>query len=219
MIRLLRIPNALTPSPQAIFWRPVAYFAQEIRKGEDGLDAFDAASFLIGNDLSFDLRHYAGHPDFTVTFYLDALITDVDGIKDAIHRVVTGFDLPESAVAWRRGDSYAAGMLGSPPRMRLGEGEARGLALKIAGRAKDHFASMRMIRDELPRIYPLSNLDKVKSQTRPAEQLWHQIVRNVVSHKGSGNSLFSRKLAVRAGDGLRVTEAGLTYLKSVGFLD
>jgi hypothetical protein len=54
-------------TPQAIFWRAQKYFTVPIRDGEDGLDAFQAASFAIGNDVRFDLRTYAGHPAFTLT--------------------------------------------------------------------------------------------------------------------------------------------------------
>src|SRR5216683_1835963 len=56
--------------PQAIFWRPLSYFATSLREDEDGLDFFRAASFTIDNEINFDLRKYRGHPDYTVTVYL-----------------------------------------------------------------------------------------------------------------------------------------------------
>jgi hypothetical protein len=219
MIRLRRILNALNPAPQAIFWRPIAYFADVVAKEEDGLDAYEVASFEIGNDLLFDLRHYRGHPEFTVTFYLDASIVDAAAIQEAITRAVKGFGLPEHAIAWRRGRAFAAGKLDRPAADRLQEPEARMLALKIAAKSKDHYATMHDIRRELPKLYPLSNSDKRQSPTRRNEQLWQQIVRNVVSHEGSATSIFSRGLAVREGAGIRATPAGLNYLKSVGFSD
>jgi hypothetical protein len=56
--------------PHAVFWRPLAYFTMNVHKDLDDLDEFEGASFLIGNDTSFDLRKYADHPDFTVSVYL-----------------------------------------------------------------------------------------------------------------------------------------------------
>jgi hypothetical protein len=219
MIRLRRILNALDPAPQAIFWRPIAYFADMVMEAEDGLDHYEVASFEIGNDLLFDLRHYRGHPDFTVTFYLDASLTDEAEIRDAIRRAVSGFGLPEHAIAWRRGRPFAVGKLDRPAADRLQESEARMLALKIAAKSKNHYATMHDIRRELPKLYPLSSSDMRKSPTRPNEQLWQQIVRNVVSHEGAATSLFRRGLAIREGPGIKATVAGLSYLKSVGFSD
>ena len=66
--------------PQAIFWRPLRYFTTAIRHGEDNLDAFDAASFIIGNWPRFDLRTYEGHPAFTVTLYLPFSVEDQAGV-------------------------------------------------------------------------------------------------------------------------------------------
>jgi hypothetical protein len=219
MIRLRRIRNTLNPAPHAIFWRPIAYFAEIVAKEEDGLDLYEVASFEIGNDLAFDLRHYRAHPDFTVTFYLDASILDEAAIQTAITRAVEGFGLPEHAIAWRRGSAFTSGKLERAADDRLREREARMLALKIAARSKDHSATMHDIRRELPRLYPLTASDRRKSLTRKNEQLWHQIVRNVVSHQDSTLSLFRRGLAVRHQSGIKATPAGLAYLKSLGFSD
>jgi hypothetical protein len=219
MIRLRRIRNTLNPAPQAIFWRPISYFAEITAEEQDGLDVYQVASFEIGNDLAFDLRHYRAHPDFTVTFYLDASILDDREIQVAITRAVEGFGLPEHAIAWRRGARLTSEPLRRAVEDRLREREARILALKIAGQSKDHSATMQDIRRELPKLFPLTASDKRQSETRRNEQLWHQIVRNVVSHQDSAFSLFRRGLAVRHQSGIKATAAGLAYLKSVGFSD
>src|SRR5690242_11451889 len=70
LLRFLHISQEYEVSPQAIFWRPIRYFATEIRNDEDELDAFEVASFAIGNQICFELRWYHGHPAGTVTAYL-----------------------------------------------------------------------------------------------------------------------------------------------------
>lgn len=219
MIRLRRIRNLLNPAPHAIFWRPVAYFADIVAEEEDGLDGYEVASFEIGNELAFDLRHYRAHPKFTVTFYRDAGIDDEAAIQAAITRAVEGFGLPQHAIAWRRGAPFTSGSLERPAEDRLREKEARILALKIAARSTNHSATMHDIRKELPKLYPLTASDKRQSLTRKNEQLWQQIVRNVVSHENSTQSLFRRGLATRHESGIKATPEGLAYLKSVGFSD
>lgn len=219
MIRLRKILNEINPAPHAIFWRPIEYFADFVSHERDGLDHYDVSSFEIGNDLVFDLRHYRAHPDFTVTFYLDVVIQDDKEIQAAIARAVEGFGLPDHAIAWRRGDEIGAGILKQLESDRLREKEARLIALKIAARSKDHSATMQDIRRELPKLFPLTTSDKKQSETRRNEQLWQQIVRNVVSHQDSAQSLFKKGWAIRHDSGIRVTPAGLAHLKSIGFSD
>jgi hypothetical protein len=47
--------------------------------------------------------------------------------------------------------------------------------------------------------------------------LWQQITGNVVSHQQQGNSIFNEGLADRTDDGIRVTDKGVKYLKSLGY--
>jgi hypothetical protein len=75
--------------PQAIFWRPLSYFATSLREDEDGLDFFRAASFTIDNEINFDLRKYRGHPDYTVTVYLSFEIESLSEILKIIEFIVT----------------------------------------------------------------------------------------------------------------------------------
>jgi len=217
MIRLRRLASDLTPSPSAIFWRPIEYFADHIESGEDSLDAFQSASFEIGNQLIFDLRHYRAHPNFTVTFYLDAAIEDEALIQDAIWSAVEGFGLPRQAIAWRRGDDFTAGNLTRTSEDRLREKEARILVLKVAAQSKNRSATMEEIRREIPKLFPLTERDRVASPSRRNEQLWQQIVRNVVSHQNSAKSLFKLGFAVKHESGVKITTKGISYLKSIGF--
>jgi hypothetical protein len=200
-------------APHAIFWRPLAYFTMQVRNDIDDLDAFEGASFLIGNEISFDLRRYAGHPDFTVSVYLPMEIDDPQQISTIIDRVIEEFEIPKSAVGWRRGWDFDSGSVIRSPRDRLREKEARILFLKIASLQPNCRVTTAFAKNEVKRFYPLSNADKKPSSTRSREQLWQQIVGNVIVHK----SLFNRGLASPIAGGLRVEEKGLNYLKSIGF--
>jgi hypothetical protein len=51
-------------------------------------------------------------------------------------------------------------------------------------------ASIAQIRRNLPYYITLTEADRMPSLTRPGEELWHQIVRNIVSHRKSfGNAV------------------------------
>jgi hypothetical protein len=63
MLRISKIGLETDVAPQAIFWRPLLYFAPTIRQTEDNLDRFRVVSFTVDNDLTFDLRNYRGHPE------------------------------------------------------------------------------------------------------------------------------------------------------------
>ncbi len=102
---------------------------------------------------------------------------------------------------------------------KLREPEARILALRIAANNPNHQASTAEIKRSLPDYRDLSGADLRPSQTRPNEHMWEQIVGNVVSHQNNKTSIFSRGLAVRTHDGIRVTEKGIELLKSKGLYE
>jgi hypothetical protein len=101
-------------------------------------------------------------------------------------------------------------------RDRLREPEARDLALKIAASCPNHEAATAYIKDEVPKYVDLTEIDLQPSETRPHESKWQQIVGNVVSHQNQATSVFTKGYAIRTDDGMRVTDEGLTYLKSKG---
>lgn len=204
--------------PQAIFWRPIEYFATKVRSGEDDLDYYKFATYGIDNQLTFDLRHYAGHPVRTVTMYLPLSFSDVKEVREAITLVVVSFLLPKSAVAWRRGEPFQYGRLERPARDRLREPEARLLALKIAAGMPDRRASTQQLIDSASKFFAPSPNDLQPSSTRPLQPQWHQIIRNVISHRGSPHGPFHLGYAERTENGLAVTEAGIDYLRSRGYL-
>ncbi len=212
------VPCLADVIPQAILWRTIYCFALEPDHCEDELDNFESASFTIGNQISFDLRHYDGHPDSTVTVYLPMETRAEDEISEAVDLVLSGLEVPETGVAWRRGEDYEFGELPRRREDRLRESEARLLALKIAAECKNFEASTSYIKKRIPEIVPLTDKDLEQSKSRPREKLWQQIVGNVISHSGTSRSIFARGYAMRTNDGIRVTKSGVDYLKSVGFL-
>ena len=205
--------------PQAIFWRPLKYFAVSISEGEDGLDVFQVASFVIGNDIRFDLRTYRKHHRFTVTLYLPDELENEAEISRVIEIVIKELVVPKDAVAWQRGEAFEFGQLKRPKTDRLREAEARILALKIASLRPDRTASTKEIKREVPSYIELSPRDLAQSASRPSEKMWQQIVGNVISHKGSPSGPFLNGYARRTRNGLSVTDDGMDYLKSMGFFD
>jgi hypothetical protein len=218
-IKLSKYQPDYDVTPQAIFWRALKYFTVLIRQGEDGLDEFRAASFAIGNDIRFDLRTYAGHPEFTVTLYLPNDINDKEEVSRVIKIVIRDMVIPKSAVAWQRGEPFTYGELKRPRSDRLREPEARILALKIAAQRPDRTASTQFIKREVPKYIELSDADRRRSPTRGNEALWQQIVGNVISHQDTQGGPFKKGYATRTSNGLSVTEKGMAYLNSMGFLD
>lgn len=206
-------------TPQAIFWRALKYFTMVIHQGEDGLDEFWGASFTIGNDIRFDLRTYAGHPDFTVTLYLPNDVTDKEEISRVIKIVIKEMVIPKTAVAWQRGEPFTYGDLKRSRGDRLREPEARILALKIAAQRPNRTASTSLIKKEVPKYTELSDVDRSKSPSRGNEALWQQIIGNVLSHQETSAGPFKKGYAIRTSNGLSVTDKGIDYLNSMGFFD
>lgn len=205
--------------PQAIFWRPLKYFSFFIREDEDGLDVFEVASFVVNNDIRFDLRTYRRHYKFMVTLYLPGELEGDAEISRIIKIAIKELIVPRNAVAWQRGETFEFGKLKRPKADRLREAEARILALKIASLRPDRTASTEEIKKEVPSYTELSPRDLVQSTTRPREKMWQQIVGNVISHKGSSSGLFLNGYARRTPNGLSVTDKGMDYLKGMGFFD
>jgi hypothetical protein len=204
--------------PQAIFWRALKCFTMLIREGADGLGLFEAASFEIGNDIKFDLRSYSGHPKFTVTLYLPGDIVEEGQISEIIKIVIDEMIIARSALTWQRGQDFEYGKLERVPTDRLREEEARILVLKIAATQPDFVASVDFIKKEVPTYIELSPDDKKRSETRKNELLWQQIVRNVTSsHQTGKRGLFGQGFAEKIPRGIKLTERGIAYLKSLGF--
>lgn len=101
--------------------------------------------------------------------------------------------------------------------MKLGEPAARILALRIAAACPGRTATTTEIKKKLPAYVRLTDADLTPSESRANEEKWQQIVGNVISHKGTSTSIFSKGFAVRTADGIRVTDEGVAYLKRLGY--
>ena len=218
MIRLYPLADGLgDPVPEAIFWRPLAWFSSAPREDSDELDGFSYVTFEIGNWLRFDLRAYLGHPPGTTTLYLGLGFGDVRDVGYAIDRASAELRVPKTAIAWRRGVEFRYGELPRDPRDRLREPEARIIALKVAGMSPNRTATTEQLIDGAANLFTPSALDLAQSRTRERQPQWHQIIRNVISHRTTPNGPFALGYAVRTGDGLTVTEEGMTFLAELGF--
>lgn len=208
--------------PQAIIWRPLRYCTLIVREGQDDLDSYEGASFIIGNEVQFDMRVYRGHihREVTVTLYLPEELQDEQLVIETVTRIIQEMAIPVSAVAWRRGQSFQFGRLERSPDDRFREAEARLLVLKIAASQPDRSISLSKFREEIPRYFDLSSKDLSTSKSRPSEKLWHSIARNAMSsHYGGSKSIFTKGWAEKIAAGIKVTQEGLNYLSAIGFMD
>lgn len=101
------------------------------------------------------------------------------------------------------------------PKIRLSEPEARILALRIAATFPQHQASTSEIKDLVPSYVFFTEVDLQPSETRLNECKWQQVVGNVISHQQSGSSIFTKGLAERTADGLKVTQDGILFLEEL----
>jgi len=104
---------------------------------------------------------------------------------------------------------------------KLREPEARILALRIAATYPNHQAETAQIKEDTPKYRKMGPADLKPSKTRKHECMWQQIIGNVISHGDkSSTSIFKKGYAVRlvALKSIRVTDAGIAYLKKLGWL-
>ena len=221
-VRVLQYGPEGEVAPHAIIWRSLRYCTLVVRDAQDDLDEYTGASFVIGNDIRFDLRVYRGHihSEVTVTLYLSDEVRDETQIAQTVATIIKEMAIPVSAVAWRRGQKFQSGKLERSPEDRLRESEARILILKIAASQPGRTASSDKLRQEIPKIFDLSPVDKRMSPSRKREMLWQIVVRNTMSsHTRGKRTIFAQGWARKIPNGLKVTKSGLDYLNSIGFLD
>jgi len=221
-VRVLQYELDVDVVPHAIIWRPLRYCTLVIREGEDDLDRFKGASFAIGNDIRFDLRVYQGHihPEVTVTLYLPEDVRNEKRVSEIVSQVIKEMEIPVSAIAWRHGQKFQFGKIERSPQDRLLEREARILVLKIAASQPARSATIDKLREEVPKYYDLSPLDRSRSPSRRREVLWQIVVRNATSSPKTGTqSIFAQGWARKIPDGIKVTRRGMDYLNNIGFSD
>lgn len=78
----------------------------------------------------------------------------------------------------------------------------------LAGRPNGE-ATLAHIKSQIPSFVSLTAGDREQSVTRPNEELWEQLVRNIVSHKAiEGNYIAQGYLNAPSRGKLRITDAG-----------
>jgi hypothetical protein len=98
---------------------------------------------------------------------------------------------------------------------RTGESEIAEAVLRILAEAPNGEATIAHLKKRVPEFVKLTEGDQVQSDTRPNEELWEQLVRNIVSHHKAEGNIVAEGLANRPSRGkLRITEAGRIHVKN-----
>lgn len=99
-------------------------------------------------------------------------------------------------------------------RDRTGEAEIAEAVLQILAQSHDGEATIGHLKKRVPEFVKLTDGDRVQSDTRPNEELWEQLVRNIVSHHKVEGNIVAEGLANRPSRGrLRITDAGRAHVK------
>ncbi len=99
---------------------------------------------------------------------------------------------------------------------RTPESEMRVAALQVARSKPNGIATTTQLKEEIEKYIDLTPEDLRQSKTRRNEQMYQQIVGNIVSHLDSQANIFARGLAVYTGDGIQITQAGIDFLQRRG---
>ena len=98
-------------------------------------------------------------------------------------------------------------------RGRTTEFEVSVAILRYLSTQPDGCASLEEIRMAIPYYIPLTRGDLEYSTTRPGEQLWEQLVRNIQSHHTSPNNFIRLGYLEHVpGGGYGITQEGREYL-------
>lgn len=97
--------------------------------------------------------------------------------------------------------------------MATNEDQIAVAVLEIAARQRSSIATFRRLYMEIPTEIALDADDVVQSATRPREQMWQQIVRNIKSHDTVvGNYIAEGWLESVPRVGYRITDAGRRWI-------
>ncbi len=101
---------------------------------------------------------------------------------------------------------------------RVTEAEVAFATLQIAASRPDGIATFHRLRKELPNYLKLSAADQAQSETRPNEELWEQLIRNIKSHFEVLGNIICEGYAIHVPRvGYRITDSGKRYLKRKGY--
>lgn len=100
---------------------------------------------------------------------------------------------------------------------KLTEADVNLAVLQVLAHSPNGRADVRSIVKAFPQYVKLEAVDKVRSDTRPGEELWEQQVRNLKSHDKTPGNIFAEGLAAHVSKGVwEITDAGRLHLKHAG---
>lgn len=91
---------------------------------------------------------------------------------------------------------------------RTTEAELSEIVLQLLAESPNGRLTFSELIDEIPNRLRLTPEDLVQSQTRPAENVWQQRVRNIKSHKKAFGNIINEGYVTEIANGLEITEAG-----------
>lgn len=98
---------------------------------------------------------------------------------------------------------------------RTTENELAEAALSILALRKSGKGEFSDLFKAIPKVIDLTDEDLIQSDTRPAEHLWQQRVRNITSHKEAEGNYIAAGYLEEIPGGLMITDAGRARAKPV----
>jgi hypothetical protein len=99
---------------------------------------------------------------------------------------------------------------------RTGEAEMSKAVLRILASCANGEATTLQLKKQIPTEIKLTAGDCQQSDTRENEQLWEQILRNIVSHKKTEGNIIAEGFANSPSRGkLRITDVGRLHVKNM----
>ncbi|WP_156521048.1 hypothetical protein [Magnetospirillum moscoviense] len=99
---------------------------------------------------------------------------------------------------------------------RVTENDIATAIMQIAVQRPNGLVTFKRAYDEVPKHVQLSSADLAQSVTRPNEQMWQQLVRNIRSHfQADGNFIKAGLLEHVKNVGYKVTDKGRDYLNEL----
>ena len=88
--------------------------------------------------------------------------------------------------------------------------------LRIAATRSNGVATFKRCWNEISSVVHLSSAATAQSQTRPGEEMWQQLVRNIKSHHiAEGNFIYEGLLSHVPRVGYKITAAGQAFLNNL----
>lgn len=102
--------------------------------------------------------------------------------------------------------------------LRVSEADVAIATLRIAAAQPNGTATFQRLKKDIPGLVKLSPEDRVQSVTRPNEELWEQLIRNIKSHYETAGNIICEGYAEHVPRvGYKITASGRKYLKSKGY--